>query len=138
VSAVILYDGKGGTDATNPLIAWQDGKVTVIVAQAVLATATTIVVEPLRAQLWDGTTGSAPVLYWSDGSSSTLNAAAAQGARAITITSQAVGGVSLGAQADVQGFGAGLPFATTGGGFAFSVGTIYATGTSFPTGLYKL
>lgn len=134
--AVVFYDAAGGTDATNRLVAWQDGKVRVIVDKAVLATDTVIYVEPLRAQLWDGVTGGAPVLYWSDGHSSTLAAAAAQGARSITITSQAAGGVAAGATADVSDFGGGLPVTPSGGSISFNIGTIYAPLT--PTGIYQL
>ncbi len=136
VTAVIFYDAAGGSDAANRLIGWQDGKVTVILDKAAIATDTTLIIEPLVGQLWDGATGSAPVLSWSDGHSSTLNAAAALGDRSLTITSQAAGGVALGSQADVTTFGAGLPFATTGGGFTQTIGTLYAP--TLPTGIYKL
>lgn len=134
--AVIFYDAAGGSDATNRLIAFQDGKVRVRVDKAVLATETSVVVEPLRAQLWDGATGPAPVIFWSDGKSSTLAAAANQGDSALTITAQAAGGVSLGATADVTDFGGGLPVTPSGGNISFTIGTIY-TETS-PTGIYKL
>lgn len=134
--AVIFYDAAGGSDGTNRLVAWQDGKVRVVVDKAVIATDTIIYVEPLRAQLWDGITGSAPVLYWSDGHSSTLSAAAAQGARSITVTSQAAGGVAVGATADVSDFGGGLPVTPSGGSISFNIGTIYAPLT--PTGIYQL
>ena len=136
VSAVVFYDGTGGSDATNRLIGWQDGKVSVVVDQAVVSSATTIVVEPLKAQLWDGSTGPGPVFYWSDGHTSTLNAAANQGDRAVTITAQAAGGVAIGSSADMADFGGGLPFATGGFGFQFTIGTIYAP--TLPTGIYKL
>lgn len=134
--AVVLYDAAGGSDAANRLIAWQDGRVRVVVNTAVVATATTISVEPLRAQLWDGVTGSAPILYWSDGHTSTLNASAAQGARSLTITSQATGGVAIGSTADALDFGGGLPVTPSGGNISLTIGTIYAPTT--PTGLYKL
>jgi len=136
VQAVVFYDAAGGSDASNRVIAWQDGKVRVRVDKAVVATDTSIVVEPLRGQLWDGATGPAPVIYWSDGHSSTLNAAANQGDSAITITSQAAGGVALGSTADVTTFGAGLPVTPSGGSIAFSIGTIYAP--TNPTGIYVL
>lgn len=136
VTAIIVYDAAGGSDATNPLILWQDGKVRVRADKAAIAGDVSIVVEPLRGQLWDGTTGAAPVLHWSDGHSSTLNAAANQGDSAITITAQAAGGVALGATADVAAFGAGLPFATSGAALNFSIGTIY--GPTLPVGLYTL
>jgi hypothetical protein len=135
-SAVIFYDAAGGSDAANRLIGWQDGKNCVIVDKAVSGADTSIVVEPLKAQLWDGTTGAAPIFYWSDGHTSTLNAAANQGDRSVTITAQAVGGVALGSQADMSDFGGGLPFVTGGFGFQFTIGTIYAP--TLPTGIYKL
>ena len=134
--AVVFYDAAGGSDATNRLIAWQDGKVRVRVDKAVLAADVTIVVEPLRAQLWDGVTGAAPVIYWSDGHSSTLNAAANQGDSALTITAQAAGGVALGSTADVSDFGGGLPVTPSGGNIAFNIGTIYFP--TNPTGIYAL
>ena len=134
--AAIIYDAAGGSDATNRLIGWQDGKVRVVVDKAVVATDTSIVVLPLIGQLWDGSTGSAPVLNWSDGHSSTLNAAAAQGAVAITITSQAAGGVANQSSADVTAFGAGLPVTPNGANISFTIGTIYYP--TNPTGLYVL
>ncbi len=133
---ICFYDAAGGSDATNKLIAFQDGKVRVVVDKAVIATDTTIVVEPLKAQLWDGSTGSAPVFHWSDGHSSTLNAAANQGDRSVTITSQAAGGVALGSTADMSDFGGGLPVTPSGGNISFNIGTIYAP--TNPTGIYKL
>jgi hypothetical protein len=133
---IVFYDAAGGTDSTNKIIAFQDGKVRVVVDKAVVATDTVIYVEPLKAQLWDGSTGGAPVINWSDGHSSTLNAAAAQGARSLTITSQAVGGVAVGSSADVNDFGGGLPVTPSGGNISFNIGSIYAPTT--PTGIYKL
>lgn len=133
---VIFYDGAGGTDGTNRLIGWQDGKVRVVVDLAVTATQTTVIVLPLIGELWDGTTGSAPVLNWSDGHSSTLNAAAAQGATALTITAQAAGGVALASTADVTAFGAGLPVTPNGGSISLTIGTIYYP--TNPTGIYVL
>lgn len=134
VQAVVFYDAAGGADATNRLIAWQDGKVRVVVDQAVLAAATTIVIEPLRGQLWDGVTGAAPVLYWSDGHTSTLAAAANQGDRALTITSQAAGGVAIGSTAEMNVFGGGLPVTPSGGNISFTIGSILVVGT----GIFQL
>ena len=137
VQAVIFYDAAGGSDATNRLILWQDGMARVRVDAAVVATATTVIVNPLTAQLWDGSTGSAPVIYWSDGHSSTLNAAANQGDSALTITSQAAGGVALGSTADVTVFGGGLPVTPSGGNISFSIGSILGPPGN-PTGIYTL
>jgi hypothetical protein len=133
---ICFYDAAGGSDSTNKLIAFQDGKVRVVVDKAVVATDTVIYVEPLKAQLWDGSTGGAPVFHWSDGHASTLNAAANQGDRSITITSQAAGGVAVGSTADMSDFGGGLPVTPSGGNISFNVGSIYAPTT--PTGIYKL
>ena len=134
--AVILYDAAGGSDAANRLIAWNDGKVRIKIQKAVVATDTTIIITPLTAQIWDGATGSAPVINWSDGHSSTLNAAANQGADSLTVTSQAAGGVALDSTADVTAFGAGLPVTPNGGNISLTIGTIYYP--TLPTGLYVL
>lgn len=134
VQAIVFYDAAGGSDATNKVIAWQDGKIRVVLARAAIATDTTLTIEPLRGQLWDGAIGPAPVLYWSDGRSSTLNAAAAQGARQLTITAQAAGGVSVGSTAECTVFGAGLPVTPSGGTISFTIGTILVVGT----GIFQL
>ena len=138
--AIIFYDAAGGSDATNRLIAWQDGKIRVKVQKAVIAGDTNIVVttttNALAGQLWDGVTGPAPVLHWSDGHNSTLNAAANQGDDSITVTAQAAGGVALGSTADVTTFGSGLPVTPSGGPLAFTIGTIYYP--TNPTGIYVL
>jgi hypothetical protein len=140
VGAIVFYDAAGGSDATNRLIAWQDGKIRVKVQKAVIAGDTNIVVttttNALAGQLWDGVTGPAPVLHWSDGHNSTLNAAANQGDDSITITAQAAGGVALGSTADVTTFGSGLPVTPSGGPLAFTIGTIYYP--TNPTGIYVL
>jgi hypothetical protein len=133
---ICFYDAAGGSDGTNHLIFFQDGKVRVVVDKAVSATDTSIVVTPLAAQLWDGSTGGAPVLHWSDGHSSTLNAAANQGDRALTITSQAAGGVAIGSSADMTDFGGGLPVTPSGGNISFTIGTIY--GPTSPTGIVTI
>jgi len=134
--AVVFYDATGGSDATNKLFGWQDGKVRVVTNAAALAGATSINVQPLTGELWDGATGSAPVLNWSDGHSSTLNAAAAQGATSITITAQAAGGVANQSSADVAAFGGGLPVTPSGGNITLNPGTIYFP--TLPTGFYVL
>lgn len=134
--AVILYDAAGGSDATNRLIAWNDGKVRLKVQKAVIAGDVNIVLTPLTAELWDGATGPAPVINWSDGHASTLNAAALQGADSITITAQAAGGVALDSTADVTAFAAGLPVTPNGGSISLTIGTLYYP--TLPTGLYVL
>jgi len=134
VQAVVFYDAAGGSDATNKLVAWQDGKVRVVLDKAAIATDTTLIIEPLRGQLWDGVTGAAPVLSWSDGHSSTLAAAANQGDRALTITSQAAGGVAIGSSAEMSVFGGGLPVTPSGGNISFTIGSILVVGT----GIFQL
>jgi hypothetical protein len=136
VQAVIIYDAAGGADASNRLIMWNDGRVRLKIQKAVIAGDTTIITTPLDAQLWDGVTGPAPVIFWSDGHNSTLNAAAAQSADSITVTAQAAGGVALDSTADVPAFGAGLPVTPSGGTIQQVIGIIrYPT---LPTGLYVL
>lgn len=136
VTAMLLYDAAGGSDAANRLIEWNDGKVRLKIQKAVVATDTSVIITPLTAQIWDGTTGAAPVIAWSDGHSSTLSAAALQGADSLSITAQAAGGVAVDSTADVTAFGAGLPFATSGAGVSLAIGTIYYP--TLPTGLYVL
>jgi len=132
VTAVVYIDTSVGQD----LIGWQDGKIRVKVQKAVLAGDTSIVTMPLTGQLWDGVTGAAPVIWWSDGHSSTLNAAANQGDDSLTITAQAAGGVALNSTADVAVFGGGLPFATSGASVSLTIGTVYFP--TNPTGIYAL
>lgn len=134
VQAVVFYDAAGGSDAANRLVGWQDGKVRVVLDKAAIATDTTLIIEPLRAQVWDGTTGTAPVLNWSDGHTSTLAAAANQGDRALTVTSQAAGGVAIGSTAEMNDFGGGLPVTPSGGNISFTIGSILVVGT----GLFQL
>jgi hypothetical protein len=131
VTAIVYYD-----NSFAQLLGWQDGKVRVKVQKAVLALDTSIIITPLTGQLWDGVTGAAPVIWWSDGHSSTLNAAANQGDDSLTITAQAAGGVALNSTADVAVFGGGLPFATSGASVSLTIGTVYFP--TNPTGIYAL
>ena len=133
--AVIFYDAAGGSDGTNRLIAWQDGKVRVITVGDTPISSTSIKCQPLRAQLWDGVTGPAPVLWFSNGFSATLSAAANQGADAITVTSTGHDIPDLQTAEGID-FGGGLPVTPSGGNIAFNIGSIYAPLT--PTGIYQL
>jgi hypothetical protein len=133
--AVVFYDAAGGSDSTNNVIAFQDGKIIVIIDRAVSTSDTTVYVEPLKAELWDGSTGSAPVLNFSNGHSLTLNAAALQGARTLTVTS-AGNAIAAGNTADAVDFGGGLPVTPGGGSISFNIGSILAPLT--PTGIYQL
>jgi hypothetical protein len=132
---ICFYDASGGSDATNKLIALQDGKIRVITVGDSPSTSTTIKCQPLRAQLWDGSTGPAPVMWFNNGFSATLNAAAAQGADSLTVTSTGHDIPDL-STADVTVFGGGLPVTPSGGNIAFNIGSIYAPLT--PTGIYQL
>jgi hypothetical protein len=133
--AVVFYDAAGGSDSTNRIIAWQDGKVRVITVGDSPSSSTSIKCQPVRAQLWDGATGSAPVLWFNNGFSATLNAAVAQGADSLTVTSTGHDIPDL-STADVLDFGGGLPVTPSGGNIAFNIGTIYAPLS--PTGIYEL
>jgi hypothetical protein len=135
IQVVIFYDGAGGSDATNQLIAFQDGKIRVVADATAASSATTIVVEPLRAQLWDGVTGPAPVLWFSNGFSATLSAAANQGDRSLTVT--ALGNaIPVGSTAEGFDFGGGLPVTPSGSSLQFSIGQLLAP--TLPVGIYQL
>jgi hypothetical protein len=133
--AIFLYDNAGGSDSTNHLIAFQDGKVRVITVGDTPAASTTMKVQPLKGQLWDGATGSAPVIAFSNGKTATLNASAAQGADSITVTSTA-NDIPDASTAEVTVFGSGLPVTPSGGNISFNIGSIYYPLT--PTGLFVL
>jgi hypothetical protein len=133
--AVCLYDAAGGTDGTNRLIGWQDGKIRVITVGDSPSTSTSIKCQPLRAQLWDGVTGVAPVLWFSNGFSATLSAAANQGADSIAVVSTGHDIPDLQTAEGID-FGGGLPVTPSGGNIAFNIGVIYAPLS--PTGLYEL
>jgi hypothetical protein len=128
---VVIYDSTVSNDA----ILIQDGKIRVVTVGDTPSSSTTMKVQPIRAQLWDGTTGSAPVLYFNNGRSATLNAAAAMGTDALTVTSTGFDIPDL-STADVLAFGAGLPVTPSGGSISFNIGSIYAPLT--PTGIYEL
>jgi hypothetical protein len=130
VQGVVIYDSNGGSDATNKLGIWIDGAIRVVVNTAALALATTILVEPLKGALANGT-----VLNFSDGSTKVLSAPAAQGDRSITVTAQATA-VTIGATADAQVASSGFPLTPNGGNISFTPGTLYAPGN--PTGLAQL
>lgn len=133
--AVVLYDASGGSDGTNRLIGWQDGKIRVITVGDSPLGSTTIKVQPLRAQLWDGVTGIAPTLWFSNGFSATLSAAANQGVDSLSVVATGHDIPDL-QTAEGTDFGGGLPVTPSGGNIAFNIGTIYAPLS--PTGLYEL
>jgi hypothetical protein len=128
--AVILYDAAGGSDATNRLVCYLDGQISVVVDKAVASTDTSIIIEPAKAGIPNGT-----VLTFSNGQALTVNATVSQGDRAITILS-AGGAVPAGHTAETYATQAGLPVTPNGGNINFVVGTIYAP--NLPTGLFML
>lgn len=128
--AVILYDAAGGSDGTNRLVCYLDGKISVVVDKAVAALDTTVIIEPAKAGIPNGT-----VMTFSNGQALTVNATVTQGDRSITITA-AGGTVPAGHTADVYATQAGLPVTPNGGNINFNVGTIYAP--NLPSGLFML
>lgn len=128
--AVILYDGAGGSDGTNRLVCYLDGKISVVVDKAVVLNDTSIVIEPAKAGIPNGT-----VLTFSNGQAVTVNATVAQGDRSITILA-AGGAIPAGHTADAYATQAGLPVTPNGGNINFTVGTIYAP--NLPSGLFML
>jgi len=118
VKAVIVYDATPGADASNPVIAFYDGKTQVYVDKAVSAADTSITVVPLTAVIPSGTT-----IVWSDGHSSTTSAQGNVGDRTLSINAQAAGGVAVGSTADVSTLSCGLPLTTNGGNIQFTPDT---------------
>jgi hypothetical protein len=128
--AIIFYDAAGGSDATNRLIAINDGKLQVVCNTNAALLATTIFVEPLIAGIPSGS-----VLWFSNGQSATLSVAANQGDRSLTIT--ALGGaIPPGHQADVIATIAGLPFTPNGGNINFTVPVLWYPG--LPTAIMAI
>lgn len=131
-SFVVLYDANGGSDATNKLECFMDGKTLLVVDKAVSLNDTSITIEPAKSAINHTQTGT---LFFSNGQSITLTADVAQGDRFITIAA-AGGAIPIGHQADVQASGAGIPLATNGGNISFSIGSLYFP--TSPTGLFAL
>jgi hypothetical protein len=98
-----------GAAATDLPFLFQDGKITVKVAADAASSATTIWVEPL-----DGPIDDTTVIYFSNGASATLTAAAAAGDRTLTVSALAAG-IDAGNQADVLTSGGGFPISSGGG-----------------------
>jgi hypothetical protein len=131
-SFVILYDANGGTDATNKLEGFLDGKTLIVIDKAVAVNDTTVYIEPAKAAI-NHTTN--PTLNFSNGQALTLTADVAQGDRTLTV-SAAAAIIAAGNQADQQASAAGIPLATNNGNISFSVGSLYFPTT--PTGLFAL
>jgi hypothetical protein len=132
---IVFYDAAGGSDATNRLVGWQDGRVRVITVGDTPITSLTMKIQPIRGQLWDGLTGPAPVMWFSNGFSATLNAAALLGADSLTLLATGHDIPDL-QTADVATFGAGIPVTPSGASISWTIGSIYAPLT--PQGVYKL
>ena len=128
--AVIFYDASGGTDATNRLIAINDGKLQVVCNTTANGAATAVLVEPLIAGIPNGST-----LWFSNGQSATLTAAANQGDRALTVSALS-GAIPAGHQADVTATIAGLPFTPNGGNINFTVPVLWFPG--LPTAIMAI
>jgi hypothetical protein len=128
--AIVFYDLAGGTDATNRLVAINDGKLQVICNTTANGGDVVIFVEPLIAGIPSGTT-----CWFSNGQSATLTAPALQGDRRLTVA--ALGGaIPAGHQADVTATIAGLPFAPNGSNVDFSVPVLWFPG--LPTAIMAL
>lgn len=128
--AVIFYDAAGGSDATNRLIAINDGKLQVVCNTNAAGGATTVLVEPLIAGIPNAST-----LWFSNGQSATLTVAANQGDRALTVAALS-GAIPAGHQADVTATIAGLPFTPNGGNINFTVPVLWYPG--LPTAIMAI
>lgn len=128
--AIIFYDLSGGSDATNRLVAVNDGKLQVVCNTAANGGDLFVLTEPLIAGIPSGST-----LWFSNGQSATLTSAALQGDRRLNVA--ALGGaIPAGHQADVTATIAGLPFLPNGSNVDFSVPTLWYPG--LPTAIMAL
>lgn len=128
--AIIFYDAAGGTDATNRIIAINDGKLQVVCNTTANMAATVVFVEPLIAGIPNGST-----LWFSNGQSATLTVAANQGDRQLTVAALS-GAIPAGHQADVIATVAGLPFMPNGGNINFTVPVLWYPG--LPTAIMAI
>lgn len=128
--AIIFYSAAGGSDATNRLIAINDGKLQVVCNTNAAGSATTVLVEPLIAGIPNGS-----VLWFSNGQSATLTAAANQGDRALAVSALS-GAIPAGHQADVIATIAGLPITPNGGNINFQVPLLWYPG--LPTAIMAI
>ncbi len=113
VEAVGIYKDTG-TASTSRLVAFLDGKQIVTCAAQAAASATSIAVERLVADIPNGT-----VLTFSNGASATMSALATAGSRTITVTSLAAI-ITAGSRAVAPKTGAGLPVTPNGGNIVVS------------------
>jgi len=130
VAAIIFYDAAGGSDATNRLVAINDGKLQVVCNTNANSSDTVVLVEPLVAGIPSGTQ-----IWFSNGQSATTTAAALQGDRTLTVSALS-GAIPAGHQADVTATAAGLPFLPSGGNVNFTVPVLWYPG--LPTAIMAL
>lgn len=116
VEAALWYKSTGA-EATDPPFFFNDGKHKVTCAAQASASATTIVVEPLEADI-----ASAAVLVFSNGASATLSAPAVAGARALTVSALAAI-ITAGSYASADRSGSGLPVTPNGGSITLQLAT---------------
>lgn len=132
--AIILYDAAGGSDATNRLVGFMDGQISVVIARDVAVSDTTVWIEPAKAAI-NHTIN--PTLNFSNGQTLTLTADVTQGARSISVNA-ASAIITAGNTAETYVSGAGLPVTPNGGNISFTVGTVWSPATSGTTGLFML
>jgi hypothetical protein len=113
VEAVGVYKDTG-TASTSRLVAFMDGKQIVTCAAQAAASATSIAVERLVADIPNGT-----VLTFSNGASATMSALATAGSRTVTVTALAAI-ITAGSRAVAPKTGAGLPVTPNGGNIVVS------------------
>lgn len=120
VKAVIIYRQVGGSDATpanDELIAYIDGTVDVILAANALSGATTIYVDPLKADLPASTS-----LDFGGGATGTTSSAASRGDRSLALSGGGLGaGASAGATDSDVSASVNLPVALGGGAFNVTI-----------------
>ncbi len=134
-ATVVFYDAAGGTDATNRIVLWQDGRIRIITVGDTPPGSTTIKCQPIRAPLWDGTTGPAPVLWFSNGFSATLNAATPIGADQLTVTPTG-NDIPNFATAEGIDFGGGLYVTPANNNISLQIGQTYDSPTQI--GIFEL
>lgn len=108
VEAILIFKDTG-TNSTSNVIGIITGRHIVTADAQAAASATTIVVEPLKAGIANGS-----VLAFGNGASATLSATANAGDRALTVSSLAAI-ITAGSRALANASGSGLPVTPNGG-----------------------
>jgi len=103
-----------GTEATDPVIFFFDGKTQVTVAADAASSATTLWVETLEGAIANGT-----AIVFSNGVTATLTAGASAGARSLTVSALS-GAIPAGHTADAQTTGSGLPLTLSSGAYTIA------------------